>query len=237
MNRNMIDGRQDHLAQVALYGRYVFERGLASSTGGNISCRAGESVLISTHGSCLGDLDEASTVSVSLGGELLQSRRPSSELPVHLEIYRQFPGVGGIVHGHSPYAVAASTLLELSDDDALPAYSAGYLIRVGSLPLIPFIESGSPALAHRVAEAIGRSGHAVLIRNHGFFAVGGDLAEAFYTADELQDALRVYMFSSGQAVALPPEVCDRIRAAHRDGPVRTRPQNDENQRDAEMSRP
>ncbi len=235
MNRNTTDVGQDHLAQMALYGRYMFERSLASSTGGNISCRSGESVLISTHGSCLGDLDETSTVSVSLSGELLQSRRPSSELPVHLEIYRQYPGVGGILHGHSPYAVAASTLLELNDDDALPAYSAGYLIRVGTLPLIPFIESGSPALAHRVAEAIGRSGHAVLIRNHGFFVVGGSLTEAFYTADELQDALRVYMFSSGQAVALPPEVCDRIRAAHRDGPGRTR--TDEKQRDAEMSRP
>jgi ribulose-5-phosphate 4-epimerase/fuculose-1-phosphate aldolase len=101
--------------------------------------------------------------------------------------------------------------------------------------LIPFIESGSPALAHRVAEAIGRSGHAVLIRNHGFFAVGRSLAEAFYTADELQDALRVYVFSSGQAVALPLEVCDRIRAAHRDGPVRNG--SDAKQHDAEKSRP
>ncbi len=220
MSGNLTETVRDDVAQLAFYGRYVFERGLASSTGGNVSARCGGSVLISAHGSCLGDLDDRSTVRVPLDGEVLEPGappngcRPSNELAVHLEIYRRCPAIGGIVHGHSPYAIAVSTLLQPNDDDSLPAYSAGYLIRVGKLPLLPYLQSGSPALAQRVADAVARAGHAVLLRNHGFFAVGKTLADAFYTADELQDALRVYMCSDGRASPLPVEVCERIRAAH-----------------------
>ena len=193
------------VAQLADYGRRLFDRGLVSSTGGNISCRIGDTVLVSATGSCLADLGPGTIVRVSLDGRQLGPGRPSKELPVHLRIYQTNPEVGGIVHGHSAFAVAASTLLQVNDADALPAYSGGYLIRVGRLPLLPFLPSGSSELAEQVAAAIKRSRHAVLLRNHGFFAVGSSLAGAFYTADELQDALRVYILSGGRATPLPPD--------------------------------
>jgi len=191
------------VAQLAAYGRRLFDRGLVSSTGGNVSCRSGDTVLVSATGSCLADLDEGTIVRVALDGRPLGPGRPSKELPVHLRIYQTCPEVGGIIHGHSAFAVAASTLLEVNDTDALPAYSGGYLIRVGRLPLLQFLPSGSNELAEQVAAALARSRHAVLLRNHGFFTVGSDLAGAFYTADELQDALRVYIISGGRATPLP----------------------------------
>jgi ribulose-5-phosphate 4-epimerase/fuculose-1-phosphate aldolase len=207
------ESNPEQVAQLVACGRRLFDRGLVSSTGGNISCRVDDAVLVSATGACLADLDADSIVRVSLDGRPLGLGRPSKELPVHLRIYQTCPEVGGIVHGHSPFAVAASTLLEVSEEDALPAYSAGYLIRVGRLPLLPFLESGSSALAEGVAAAIRRAHHAVLLRNHGFFSVGSNLAVAFYTADELQDALRVYILSGGKATPLPPDVRERILAA------------------------
>jgi 3-dehydro-4-phosphotetronate decarboxylase len=183
-----------------------------SSTGGNISCRSGGDLIISTTGSCLGDLDEQTVVRVAVDGRTAGPGRPSKELPVHLRIYQTCPWVGGVVHGHSAFAVAASTLLDVDPDDSLPAYSAGYLMRVGQLPLLPFLEAGSNALAEGVAAAVARSGHAVLLRNHGFVAVGRDLRAAFYTADELQDALQVYVLSGGRAKPLPGSVRARILA-------------------------
>lgn len=194
----------DLAATLIKYGRRLFDRGLVSSTGGNISCRAGDTVLISATGACLADLDAGSLVRVSLQGEPVGTGRPSKELPVHLRIYQVNPDVGGIVHGHSAFAIAASTLLSVDEEDALPAYTTGYLLRVGRLPLLPFFESGSSGLAEHVAEAISRSHHAVLLRNHGFFAVGRDIAQAFHTADELQDALRVYIFSGGELSPFRP---------------------------------
>lgn len=210
---------QELVSQVIRAGRRLFERGLVSSTGGNISCRVGDAILVSPTGSCLADLDVDGLVRVALDGRPLDGGRPSKELPVHLRIYQTNPWVGGVVHGHSAFAVAASTLLEVDSTDALPAYSAGYLIRVGRLPLLPFLESGSDGLASGVADAIARSGHAVLLRNHGFFAAGRDVVEAFNTADELQDALRVYILSGGRAVPLPAEARARILTAQptRDG--------------------
>ena len=201
-----------HIEDLARYGRRMFDRGLASSTGGNVSCRAGDVILVSATGSCLADLDERSIVAVTVGGEPIDGGRPSKELPVHLRIYATLPEVGAVVHGHSAVAVAASTLLDVDDEDCLPAYSAGYLMRVGTLPLIPFYEAGSAALADHVARALARSGHAVLLRNHGFFAIGADTAQAFNVADELVEALKVYMISDGRATPLAADLRARILA-------------------------
>lgn len=199
------------LAEITKYGRRAYERELASSTGGNISARTGSIVLVTATGASLGDLDSDTVIPVTLDGRPVADGRPSKELPAHLRIYQQCLGVRAIIHGHSAYAVAASTLLEVGDD-ALSAYSAGYLIRVRTLPLLPYLESGSDALADGVANAIAQSGHAVLLRNHGFFAVGASMAEAFNTADELLDALKVYMISGGRAAPLPDEARARILA-------------------------
>ncbi len=203
--------RVDSLAELAKYGRRLFDRELVSSTGGNISVRLGDEVLVSATGASLADLDEDRVVTVTMSGRPVGDGRPSKELPAHLRIYERCPSVRAVIHGHSAYAVAASTLLEVGDD-ALPVYSAGYLIRVGTLPLLPYLDSGSEALADGVADKVARSGHAVLLRNHGFFAVGATLAEAFNTSDELIDALKVFMLSGGRATPLDEQACGRIRA-------------------------
>lgn len=90
------DGLDQDLRQVCTWGRRLFDRGLVSSTGGNISCRTGDSVLISAYGSCLGDLDTASVVRVQLDGKPPGNGQPSRELPVHLTIHQRCPDMRGV---------------------------------------------------------------------------------------------------------------------------------------------
>ena len=186
------------------YCRRLYERELVSSTGGNVSIRTDSgSILISPTGRALVDLEPDGFVEVTLAGEVVTGSRPSKELPFHLAIYQARPDVTAVIHGHCAYAVAASTLLPADPIDSLPAYSAGYVMRVGKLPLLPYLPAGSVELSRAVAGVLSPSTKAVLLQNHGFISIGPDLETAFNTADELLDAAKVFVLSGGRAKPLP----------------------------------
>lgn len=174
--------------------------------------RDGGTIRISPTGSVLADLEEADLIPVSLSGQVLSDQLPSKELPFHLGIYRARPDVTAVIHGHSPYAVIASTLLEPDPFDAFPAYTAGYVSRVTRLPLLPYHDSGSESLSEAVTATFANGAKATLLQNHGFVAVGTGLRSAFITADELMDAVKALVLSHGQATPLDPDVRARLTA-------------------------
>ncbi len=216
------------MESVSLLPRYcqrLYERELVSSTGGNVSVRSDRgSILISPTGRALVDLLPGDFVEVSLAGEVVAGGRPSKELPFHLAAYRARPDVEAVIHGHCAYAVAASTLLPPDPVDSLPAYTAGYVMRVGRLPLLPYLPAGSVELSRAVAEVLTPSTRAVLLQNHGFISVGPDLETAFNTADELLDALKVFVLSGGRARPLPESAREELlaRVAAAPSPSRVR---------------
>ncbi|WP_297410839.1 class II aldolase/adducin family protein [Naasia sp.] len=187
---------------LARLGAQLYQRGLVSSTGGNASVRRSSTVLITPTGRSLADLSPEELVEVDSRGDATGSGRPSKEVPFHLGIYRARPEVNCVIHGHSPYAVAASTLLSPHPVNAFPVYTAGYLARVGRLPLIPYFSSGSAELAAAVSEVATGDTKAILLQNHGFITVGDTIESAFNTADELLDALTVYVITEGRAKPL-----------------------------------
>jgi ribulose-5-phosphate 4-epimerase/fuculose-1-phosphate aldolase len=199
---------------VSKYCKLMYQRDMVSSTGGNVSVRVGKVVAISPTGSVLAELTGEDLVRVDMetGERIASDGLPSKELPFHLGIYRQRPDVSAVIHGHSPYAVVASTMLEPNAIDAFPAYSAGYLARVTRLPLLAYHDSGSLELADAVAGVFAGGAKAVLLQNHGFIAVGTDLRSAFVTADELLDALKAFVLSDGKATPVSQEVRERLRA-------------------------
>lgn len=185
----------------------LYHRQLVSSTGGNVSARLSHGLLITPTGSSLADLPPAALVEVGPDGPV-EGGRPSKELPLHSAIYRNRPDVGAVIHGHSAVAIAVAGMLEPDERDALPVYTAGYAVRVGRLPLLPYFASGSAELADGIVEALGDDGRAVLLRNHGFVTVGATLQTALDTAEELLDALQVFLFTDGRAPTLPASAPD-----------------------------
>jgi 3-dehydro-4-phosphotetronate decarboxylase len=180
----------------------MYTRGMASSTGGNVSMRRGDEIIITPTGISLSGLSPADLVRVGLDGSVVPPGRPSKELPFHLAVYRERPDVTCVIHGHSAVAVAASTLIDPDPVNAFPVYTAGYQARVGRLPLLPYYDSGSARLATAVGAAAKDDTKAVLLQNHGFIAIGPDVQTAYNTADELLDALRVYVLTNGNAKPL-----------------------------------
>jgi L-fuculose-phosphate aldolase len=154
-------------------------RGLIASTEGNLSCRLdGDRVLITPAGRRKDELAPRDMVIVDLDGTPADAAapRPSSDVAIHLAVYRARPDVGAVVHAHLPASMGLTLAGEAPDAGALPETAAA-LQRV---PLVPYESMGSAALAARVAGALVEPPEpravALLLERDGAVAVGGDPA-------------------------------------------------------------
>lgn len=168
------------LAQV---GKLVYERRLTYGSGGNISVRCEDSMLITPSGTCKGLLRPDEMVRVELeGGVYSGPRRPSMETPFHRAIYNSRKDVGGIIHSHP----LSCTVLALAGIQLRPTVTPeGILVLGTKVPMVPYSTPGSDELAQAVVNAV-RDADACLLRKHGSLAVGKDLMEAFNRMETLE---------------------------------------------------
>jgi L-fuculose-phosphate aldolase len=162
----MLEREREHLAATA---RRLAAEGLVRGGSGNVSTRAGERIAISAAGAPLGSLALEQVVVVDLDGERLDGDlRPSSELRLHLGVYRRF-AAGAVAHTHSESATALSCVLP-----EIPVIHYQMLLLGGAIRVAPYATFGSPALAQATLSALeGRT--AALMANHGAIVHGADL--------------------------------------------------------------
>jgi len=190
--------------------RSMFYRGYSFGTAGNVSVRVGPTVFATPTGSSLGKLEPDSIARCDLAGNVAGSAKPTKELPFHLAVYRARPQAKAVVHLHSTYATAASCLVELNCNDALPVLTPYYGMRIPNLPVVPYLPPGDPELGREVEKRI-VSTPAVLLRNHGSIAVGGTLAEAAALAEEIEEAARLFFLLGDRGQALSPDQVAELR--------------------------
>jgi L-fuculose-phosphate aldolase len=175
-------------ADLVRYGHQLVADRLVVGSAGNISVRLGDTIVMTPSGLNYDQVTAESVNVMDLDGAILAGTgRRSSEWPMHRRIYDLAPDAGAVVHTHSPFAVAVSTIC-----DEVPAvhYSVlrlgGHTIRVA-----PYTTFGSDGLAGNVAGALdGRTG--ALLQNHGTIAYGATLAEAYDRAQLLEWMCEVY---------------------------------------------
>ncbi len=177
---------------VCALGRSLFERGLTHGSTGNLSVRIADGFLLTPTGSSLGALDPARLAHVDARGVHVGGDPPTKEAMLHLAMYRERAGDRAIVHLHSTHSVAVSVLADVDPDDALPALTAYYAMRVGTLPLLPYFPPGDAALADAVARAAGKH-HALLLANHGPVVSGATLAAAADAIEELEATAKLWL--------------------------------------------
>lgn len=178
-------------------------RGFVSGSGGNVSFRFGDRLLITPSGRNLGAIRERDLIFLSRDGSWEGEGRPSKEWRMHLGCYCR-DDVSVVIHVHSPYAVALSCL-DLPDADcAMAVYTPGYAIQVGSLPLLPYMVPGSEELADRVASVIGGR-NSVLLANHGMLAVGSSPERALNVVEEIEENARLHFILDGRGRSLGGE--------------------------------
>lgn len=180
---------------LVVLSRRMLADGLVEGMSGNISLRSGDLIAITPSGVPYPDLRPADICLVRLSdgtpvpGTGRPGLRPSTETPMHVAIYRA-TDARGIVHTHSPFVVALSTVL-----DELPAVHYAMAGLGGPVRVAPYLRFGTQALADAAVTALaGRC--AVILANHGAIAYGASAAQAYERARTLEWLARVYWHAS-----------------------------------------
>ncbi|MEO8135999.1 MAG: 3-oxo-tetronate 4-phosphate decarboxylase [Betaproteobacteria bacterium] len=193
--------------------RSLFERGLTHGSTGNISARLDDGWLLTPTGSSLGTLDPARLSKLDWNGRLLAGDPPSKENFLHLAMYEERPASAAVVHLHSTHSVAVSVLDDVDPADVLPPITAYYVMRIGTLPLVPYFAPGDRDLAAAVRGFAGRH-HAVLLANHGPVVAGSSLSAATDAIEELEATAKLFLLLRGQRIRpLTPTQVAQLNAA------------------------
>ncbi|MFI1618529.1 class II aldolase/adducin family protein [Streptomyces lydicus] len=167
--------------------------GLVVGTSGNVSRRLKDLVLVTPSGVPYDRLGPGDLTAVDLNGaQIIGSLRPTSELPMHLAVYRSTPATA-VVHTHAPYATAVSTLVAELPPVHYMAAALGGPVRVA-----PYALYGSDELAAHLLEAL-RDRTGALLQNHGTVAYGDSLDQALDRTAQLEWMCRVWL----TAVSVP----------------------------------
>jgi L-fuculose-phosphate aldolase len=172
-------------------GRRLYERFFIAANDGNISCRlSGGEILVTPTGVNKGDLQPEQILKVDAEGRLLSgSLKPTSELKMHLLIYRLRPDLSAIVHAHPPAATGfAAARVRLDKEVVLPEVVFG-LGRIG------FAEYGTPSTEElpRAVEAEIGGCDALLLSNHGALTGADTVMKAYYRMETLEMYCRVLL--------------------------------------------
>ncbi len=182
--------------EITRLAKSIFDRGLTFGSSGNISQRIDDGWLMTPTGSTMGNLDPAQISKLDDDGNHLSGDKPTKENFLHMAMYEERPATGAVVHLHSTHSVAVSCLGDVDPKNVLPPITAYYVMKIGTLPLIPYFPPGDLGLAKAVREMAGKH-HAVLLANHGPVVAGKSLYDAVYAMEELEETARLFLLLQG----------------------------------------
>ncbi|MEU4203219.1 class II aldolase/adducin family protein [Streptomyces sp. NPDC045470] len=179
-----LDHAWDELVATA---RRTVADGLVVGTSGNVSVRVGDLVLVTPSGVRYDRLGPGDLTAVDLEGRQTRGTlRPTSELPMHLAVYRA-TGATAVVHTHAAHATAVSTLVT-----ELPPVHYMTAALGGPVRVAPYALYGTEELAGNVLAAL-RDRTGCLLRNHGTIVYGDTLDEAYDRTAQLEWMCRVWL--------------------------------------------
>ncbi len=203
----------DLRAAIVAKARWMNASGINQGTSGNLSARHGGAMLITPSSVPYETMTATMIASMEIAnddGAFEGPLKPSTEWRFHRDILRAKPGVGAIVHTHSPHATALSILRrEIPACHYMVAAFGGSNVRVAD-----YARYGTAALSANALNALeGRS--ACLLANHGMIACGRDLEQAMWAAVELETLAKQYWLacSLGTPVILSDAQVEEVRGS------------------------
>jgi L-fuculose-phosphate aldolase len=206
------DARDD----VCTHAKAMWQAGLVVASAGNISRRVdGDDRLIAvTPASIPYDVmtpSQIAIVDLASGRSVDATHAPSTELPMHLALYRARPDVAAIVHTHAPFVTTLSALHK----PLPPIIDEMMLYFGGTIEVADYAFTGTDELGANVLRALGdRSG--AILSNHGNVCIGPTIARALHVALTMEATARVYVqaLAIGEPVPLPDSAIAAGRAIY-----------------------
>jgi L-fuculose-phosphate aldolase len=174
---------RQHRRDIVLFGRALHERGYVAAMDGNLSVRLdADRILATPTAMCKGMMRPSDLVTVDMQGRRLSGRRDvSSEIAMHLLIYRLRPDIRGIVHAHPPTATGfAAAGIALNQPLVCEV-----VIGLGSIPLAKYGTPGTAELTEALEPLVPQY-DAILMSNHGVVAYGSDLHHAYMKMETVE---------------------------------------------------
>lgn len=164
-------------------GRRIWQRGYVASNDGNISVRMGEDTFICTPtGVSKGFMTPEMLIVVDGAGNVLRGDlKPSSEIKMHLGVYRERPDINAVAHAHPPVSTAFAVAGEALDKAVLPEV----IIILGGIPLVPYGTPSTDEIPQAIAPFLAEY-EAFLLANHGALTMGADVYNAYYKLETME---------------------------------------------------
>lgn len=152
------------------------------ATSGNVSVKKDDLILITPTATRKDLMRKDLIVECDASGRILNTGvKPSTEIDMHLETYRQRKDVGAIIHAHPPYCTACSMASISLTEMLLPELA----IYIGPVPTVPYATPGTPELAQAVKPLLAEH-NAFLLMRHGVLVLGKDLEDTFNRLEQLE---------------------------------------------------
>jgi L-fuculose-phosphate aldolase len=193
-------------------GEICYSRHLLMSNDGNISVRLdGERVLITPAKLCKGRMDPGDLLVVDLTGKVIDSakdREPSSETPMHLEVYKQRPDLRAVIHCHPIFATALTVAGLEFPLDVLPEV----MQNLKGVPITAYARPSSYENAEVIRPWI-RDHDVILLRQHGSLTAGRNLDEALIHLERIEHVAEVFWRASmsSHVNRIPPDELEKLR--------------------------
>lgn len=200
-------------------GRLMWERGFVAATDGNLSARMGANrLLVTASGVSKGFLSDEDLVVIRMDGETVSSyrgrdARPSTEIALHLEVYRQRPDVNAVVHAHPPLATAFSIAGVSLARCVIPEV----IVALGGIPTAEYATPGTPEVPVSIRQAIGDY-DAMILAHHGSLTVGDTLWEAYLRLEKVEHTAEITLAAQqlGQVNTLSPQAVEKLAEKRRE---------------------
>lgn len=201
--------------EIIQIGRLLYDKGFITASDGNISARLGPGrILVTPSGLHKGFVESEQILVVDENGRRLSPKtaasrdlKPTSELPLHLEVYRRRNDVEAVVHAHPPVTIALSIAGVPMSDCLLPET----IVFLGLIPTTQYATPSSVESLQAIRDFIG--GHdALVLQRHGSLTVGSNLMEAFMRLETMEQNARIaFMLAQlGVRNPLPPNEVSKL---------------------------
>lgn len=183
--------KSDIKMEIIKISKKLYDRQMVNSNEGNVSIRSGDKVFITPSQVCKDELTEDMICVTDLEGNQLEgSMKPSSEIGLHLHIYKLRSDIKGIVHCHAPYSTAFAIARK-------PIVSKGYTEMIVLYDKIPVAAYGAPSTPeiYKDVKTYIHQTDAFLLANHGLVTVGKTLKDAYLLSESVESIARTLFYA------------------------------------------
>jgi len=197
--------------QIVEIGKRIWQRGYVASNDGNITVMLNDQELLTTPtGVSKGFMTEDMIIKCDKTGKVITGNpkyKPSSEVKMHIEVYKERPDIKSVIHAHPPYATSFAVAGIPLNKCVLPEA----IIVIGAVNIAPYGLPSTMEIPDRMRPFI-KNSDAILLENHGALTFGSDLLNAYHKMETLEHTASIVWkaIQLGNVNVLPEEERDRL---------------------------